>query len=245
MNKAKLAEMPVMAGDVIRLIADLSLHGLAFVPAALAFFWLWGLGAWWARLIAFAAAYAALAIAFPLVVLLFTVIFVPRITPGTCPMRSRQALRWIVAESMMLIVQRSFLRGYVDDFGPQRYLIYRALGARIDRTFFLGGGATILDPWALEVGRNVVIGSQSLISGHAIEGDALTVQTVRIGDGATVGMRSVVLPGAVIEAGAIVAAGAVVAKNVRIPAGEIWGGVPARKIGEVAAGQPESGEDRL
>jgi carbonic anhydrase/acetyltransferase-like protein (isoleucine patch superfamily) len=58
-------------------------------------------------------------------------------------------------------------------------------------------------------------------------------------------MRSVVLPGAVIEAGAIVAAGAVVAKNVRIPAGEIWGGVPARKIGEVAAGQPESGEDRL
>ena len=44
------------------------------------------------------------------------------------------------------------------------------------------------------------------------------------------GVNAVVLKGVTIGSGAIVGAGAVVTKSV--PAGEIWAGIPARKIGE-------------
>jgi len=241
MTKTEFAEMPMMAGDFIRFAADLTVHGLASLPAALVFFWLWGFGAWWARPIAFAAAYAALAVAFPLVVLLFAVLLVRRVSLGTYPLRSREATRWIVAESLVILVHRSFLRGYLEDFALPRGLYYRCLGAKIGRNFFAGGEARLLDPWALEVGDNALVGAFAVIAGHVIEGDNITVKPVRIGAGATIGMRSVVLPGAQVGAGSVVGAGALVAKDTVIPAGEIWAGVPARKIGEVAAGQPGRG----
>jgi len=48
-------------------------------------------------------------------------------------------------------------------------------------------------------------------------------------------VRAVLLPGVEIGEGAIVGAGALVAKDTVIPPGEIWAGVPARKIGVVGA----------
>jgi virginiamycin A acetyltransferase len=52
---------------------------------------------------------------------------------------------------------------------------------------------------------------------------------VRIGDDVWVGANAVLLDGAEIGKGAVIAAGSVVSGAV--PAFEIWGGVPARKIG--------------
>jgi acetyltransferase-like isoleucine patch superfamily enzyme len=54
---------------------------------------------------------------------------------------------------------------------------------------------------------------------------------VRIGDNVWIGAHVTVLPGCAVGDGAILAAGCVVTKDV--PAGEIWGGVPARKLREV------------
>ena len=51
---------------------------------------------------------------------------------------------------------------------------------------------------------------------------------IDIGCDVWVGAGSVVLPGCVIGDGAVIAAGSVVRGTV--PAGELWGGVPARKI---------------
>ncbi|MEO7067511.1 MAG: DapH/DapD/GlmU-related protein [Rhodanobacter sp.] len=50
-----------------------------------------------------------------------------------------------------------------------------------------------------------------------------------IGDGVWIGAHAVILRGVQIGDCAVVAAGAVVTRNV--PAREIWGGVPARRIG--------------
>jgi acetyltransferase-like isoleucine patch superfamily enzyme len=42
---------------------------------------------------------------------------------------------------------------------------------------------------------------------------------------------AVVFPGCVIGDGAIVAAGSVLSKGTRVGPGEIWAGVPARRVG--------------
>lgn len=53
---------------------------------------------------------------------------------------------------------------------------------------------------------------------------------IMVGDDVWFGAGSAVMPGVTIGTGAVIGAGAVVTKSV--PPYEIWGGVPARKIGE-------------
>jgi carbonic anhydrase/acetyltransferase-like protein (isoleucine patch superfamily) len=45
-----------------------------------------------------------------------------------------------------------------------------------------------------------------------------------------IGIKAVVLDGAVVESGAMVAAGALVTPGKRVKKGELWGGSPARKL---------------
>ena len=59
---------------------------------------------------------------------------------------------------------------------------------------------------------------------------------IMVEEGAWIGARSVVLPGAVIERNCIIAAGAVV--RGRCLAGGSYGGVPARLLGSVRDDQP-------
>ena len=56
-----------------------------------------------------------------------------------------------------------------------------------------------------------------------------TAAPVIIEDHVWIGSRVQILPGVKIGRGAVIAAGAVVTKDV--PANEIWGGVPAKRIG--------------
>lgn len=68
------------------------------------------------------------------------------------------------------------------------------------------------------IGDNVLIGHLAMIHGCTI------------GDGAFIGMQSMVLDGAVIEAGALLAAGSLVAPGKRVTAGQLWAGRPARPV---------------
>jgi len=53
---------------------------------------------------------------------------------------------------------------------------------------------------------------------------------VTIGDYVFIGPRAIIMPDITIGNGAVVAAGAIVTKN--IPAFEVWGGIPAKKISD-------------
>jgi carbonic anhydrase/acetyltransferase-like protein (isoleucine patch superfamily) len=53
-------------------------------------------------------------------------------------------------------------------------------------------------------------------------------------------MGSTLLDGCEVGKGSIVAAGALVLQNTKIPAGEIWGGVPAKYIKPVRPGQTDN-----
>lgn len=112
-----------------------------------------------------------------------------------------------------------------------RSLAFSLLGANIGRSVMIGG--KILDPSLVQIGDYSMLGEDCLLTAHTVEGDRVDLGRIIVGSGVTVGVKAVILPGVVIGDGAIVAAGAVVTKGVRISAGEIWGGVPAKKIGMV------------
>jgi gamma-carbonic anhydrase len=75
------------------------------------------------------------------------------------------------------------------------------------------------------IGDDVTVGHMCLIHACTLE------------SGSFVGNKATVMDGAVVESGGMVAAGALVAPNKRVPAGELWGGTPARKMRELSPDQ--------
>lgn len=113
---------------------------------------------------------------------------------------------------------------------PLMRLVYQALGAKMGDNTYSGGA--ILDPALTRMGANTIIGHDAVVFSHVIEGADMALATVHIGNSVTVGAKAIIMPGVVIEDGAVVSVGAVVLKGTRIPAGELWGGTPARPLGQ-------------
>lgn len=111
---------------------------------------------------------------------------------------------------------------------PVMRLVYLALGARLGENTYSAG--TLLDPSLTQVGDNVIIGHDAVLFAHAVERDELSISPIRIGHGATIGAKAVIQPGVIIGDRAVVAVNAVVMKNTVIPPGEVWGGIPARRL---------------
>lgn len=109
---------------------------------------------------------------------------------------------------------------------PLLRLILRALGAKMGSNSYCAG--IMMDPQFVSMGNDSIIGNGALIIPHVIEGDQLGYYPVRIGNRATIGARAIVMADAEIGDGATVAVQSVVSKGTKIPAGETWGGTPAK-----------------
>jgi len=89
----------------------------------------------------------------------------------------------------------------------------------------------------IQIGNNVLIAARAYIASvtHGYECKRTLIQKqgfkiapVRIGSDVWIGCNVVIMPGVTINDGAVIGAGSVVTKN--IPAFEVWGGVPAKKL---------------
>ncbi|MCM2278607.1 MAG: glycosyltransferase [Oligoflexia bacterium] len=125
--------------------------------------------------------------------------------------------------NISLLVETGFISA------PIRGFFYRFLGVKGARKALIGG--KILEPGLVRMGTQCVVGSGALITGHQVESQRLVLGPIVIGDRVTIGVNSVVFPNTVIGDDAIIAAGAVVPAGTRIGESEIWGGIPARRIG--------------
>jgi acetyltransferase-like isoleucine patch superfamily enzyme len=116
----------------------------------------------------------------------------------------------------------------------------RLNGARIGRGVYINS-LSISDHNMLEFGDGVVIGESVHLSGHTVEGGIVKTGRVRLGNGVTVGLGSMV--GIGVEAGERCQIGAlsVVPKYTRLEAGAIYAGVPARRIEKSAPSPVEVG----
>ncbi|MGZ4632002.1 MAG: Pls/PosA family non-ribosomal peptide synthetase, partial [Actinomycetes bacterium] len=103
----------------------------------------------------------------------------------------------------------------------------KALGAKVGR----GADLQALPPLTglMTLGKGSSVEPEVDLSGHWLDGDVLHVGRVRVGAGASVGSRSVLMPGARVGQDAEVAPGSAVAGS--IPPGELWAGSPAARVG--------------
>jgi carbonic anhydrase/acetyltransferase-like protein (isoleucine patch superfamily) len=73
-------------------------------------------------------------------------------------------------------------------------------------------------------------GIPTLLGEGVTVGHGCIVHACTVEDGAFIGMGATLMDGVVVERTAMVAAGALVPPGRRIPAGELWGGRPARSM---------------
>lgn len=100
-----------------------------------------------------------------------------------------------------------------------------------DQPIRIGRRSNIQDGTVIHVSRH---GGPTVIGDDVVVGHAAKLHSCILEDGCLVGIGAIVLDGATVEKGAVVAAGALVAPGKRVPAGEMWGGMPARKLRDVA-----------
>ncbi|MDO4225724.1 MAG: gamma carbonic anhydrase family protein [Bergeyella zoohelcum] len=74
----------------------------------------------------------------------------------------------------------------------------------------------------LVIGDNVSIGHNAIVHGCTLQDNVL------------IGMGAIVMDDCLVESNSIVGAGSVVTKGTHIRSGEVWGGIPAKKIKDIS-----------
>ena len=87
--------------------------------------------------------------------------------------------------------------------------------------------------YPLEIGDNVSVGHNAILHG------------CKVMDHVLIGMGAIVMAGCLVEKNSIVGAGSVVVKGTHIKSGEVWGGIPAKKIKDVDANLLEDEVHRI
>ncbi|MFC6357358.1 Pls/PosA family non-ribosomal peptide synthetase [Luethyella okanaganae] len=152
------------------------------------------------------------------------------VTPGDYPRGGSVHVRLWLAEQVAHLVGAANLAG-----APWISYYARALGATIAPGVDLHSLPPITG--MLRIGAGASIEPEVDLSGYWIDGDILRLGTIQIGADATVGSRSTLLPGTRLGKGAEVAAGSAV--HGQVPAGQLWAGSPAARVGKAKHDWPE------
>ncbi len=143
------------------------------------------------------------------------------------PYYSLPAIRWYVHNGLTYLVRYTFLEFVTPT--PFNLFFYRMMGMKVGEGTLINS-SHISDPSLIEMGRRVTIGGSVTIVAHYGQAGFLVLAPVKIGHNATIGLRAILMGGVVVGENAKILPNSVVLPKTQIPAGETWGGVPARKI---------------
>ena len=177
--------------------------------------------------LALASSYFAYGLTLLLVAPLLNLLLGGRLQPYRGSAVSLMALRWYVHCTLTLVVRYSFLEFVTPS--PFAQLYYRLMGMKIGRNVTINSTA-IADPSLIEMADGVTIGGSASVMAHYAQGGYLVIAPVRLGSGATIGLRAIVMGGVEVGEKAKVLAGSFVLPNTRIPDGQTWAGIPARRV---------------
>ena len=165
----------------------------------------------------------------------FGLILRPRTSSAQAPTQSWLTLRWGFMSLFHRLALPS-LQWMVPSFVGNIY--YSMMGMKI-RNGAQINSPNINDAYMIEVGSKTVIGGGAAINGHLFEKDGIHLAKVIIGSNCVIGSGSFIAPGCIIGDRAVIASRAVLPKFTIIPQGEIWGGIPARRIREASFNESE------
>ena len=149
------------------------------------------------------------------------------VKPNRGSFYSAQFLPWYLHNSLAYIVRYSFL-----DYAtptPLNHLYYKMMGMKVGHGTQINS-SNLSDPALLVLEENVTIGGSASIICHYGQSGYLILAPTIIRKGAVIGMLATIMGDVEVGEGAKVLANSLVLPKTRIPAGETWAGVPARKI---------------
>jgi acetyltransferase-like isoleucine patch superfamily enzyme len=138
-------------------------------------------------------------------------------------------LTWARAMAATHLVR--FAAGALFRASPVWTAYLRLAGARLGRRVYVNSLA-VTDYDLLEFGDDVVIGSDAHVSGHTVEGGVLKTARLRLGNGVTIGVGSIIEIGVEAGDGCQVGALSFVAKHTRLAPGVTYAGIPAAPIAD-------------
>ncbi len=158
-------------------------------------------------------------------------VLLPHLQPGRYPRYSWLACRVWFLDRLAEVCGLGRLAGT-----PWAARYARMIGAEVGADARL---ATVPEPTALvHIGAGATLEAEVDMHGWWVDGPELVIGEVRIGEGARVGTRAMLMPGAVVEAGAEVEPGSVVAGTVT--AGKRWAGAVAHEVGRAGEHWPDT-----
>lgn len=137
------------------------------------------------------------------------------------------AVPWFIHNGLFYLVRFTFLP--FATLTPFGVWFLKAMGMKIGRHAFINT-EFISDPRFIEVGDDAALGGSVRIFAHYGGGGNLVIAPVKIGHRATLGAGACVMGDVEVGDGAVVLPHSVLLPGSRVPAGETWGGVPARRI---------------
>lgn len=122
-----------------------------------------------------------------------------------------------------------------------------------EKTIVFYGAVLRGDQASVQVGSNSVVGDRVVLSGvhgvtvgdHVQIGSASILQDCKVDSECIVGPGCILGEGAHVSAKSQILAGSIIADNQVVPSGELWGGVPAKKVRDLTESEISSLKTRV
>ena len=151
------------------------------------------------------------------VVPLFNFLMPFRVKPFRGNYFSLSSIPWYFHNAFIYVVRYTFLEFFTPT--PLNILFYKMMGMKIGKHSHINT-TNISDAALIEIGDKVTIGGSATIFAHYASKGYLVVEKVKIGNGATVGIKATVMGDVEIGENVMVGPHEVVMPKTRIPAAE-------------------------
>jgi acetyltransferase-like isoleucine patch superfamily enzyme len=150
-----------------------------------------------------------------------------RVRPFKGGYYSLKAVPWLLHNGLFYLVRFTFLPFVT--LTPFGIWFLKAMGMNLGRHVFINT-EYISDPQLITLGNDVALGGSVRIFAHYGGHGNLVVEPVIVGERATIGLAATIMGDVQIGPDATILAHSVLMPGSRVGNGEVWGGVPARRI---------------
>lgn len=135
-------------------------------------------------------------------------LLLPRLAPGVHAFPgSRVATGWLAHFALQRVANLPLWQPLVFSFAGLRWLLLRALGAKVAFGIQTATDVRVVDPSLLEVGPGSMLAAGTFVACHLIENGRLTLAPVRVAAGAQVMGQVTLAPGVTIGENAVIGPG--------------------------------------